>query len=65
MLDEATAALDEKSQGIVQQTLEGVMRRCTSIVIAHRLSGMTTCDRLIRISEGVAMDQDKMKHLSN
>jgi ABC-type multidrug transport system fused ATPase/permease subunit len=53
VLDEATSALDENSQKVVQLALDKVMKECTSIVIAHRLSTLSKCDRVVRISEGI------------
>lgn len=56
ILDEATSALDENSQKVVQEALDTVMLRCTSIVIAHRLSTLSKCDRIVRIERGVIVD---------
>lgn len=62
ILDEATSALDEGSQKIVQEALDTVMTKCTSIVIAHRLSTLNKCDRIVRIERGViAEDIDNRK----
>ena len=52
-MDEATSALDEMCQRQVQDALDKVMRGRTSIVIAHRLSTVSKCDRVIVIKEGV------------
>jgi ABC-type multidrug transport system fused ATPase/permease subunit len=52
ILDEATSALDEKSQEIVQQALEEAMKGRTSIVIAHRLSTVKKCDRIVVLHNG-------------
>lgn len=52
ILDEATSALDERSQKVVQKTLDIVTKRCTSIVIAHRLTTLSKCDRIIKIVNG-------------
>lgn len=56
VLDEATSALDENSQKIVQDALDNVMQKCTSIVIAHRLSTLAKCDRIVRIERGVIVE---------
>jgi ATP-binding cassette, subfamily B (MDR/TAP), member 1 len=55
VLDEATSALDENSQKVVQGALDKVMKECTSIVIAHRLSTLSKCDRVVRIAEGIIL----------
>jgi ATP-binding cassette subfamily B (MDR/TAP) protein 1 len=55
-LDEATSALDEKSQEIVQQALERAMKGRTSIVIAHRLSTVKNCDKIIVLHNGKVVE---------
>lgn len=64
ILDEATSALDEKSQEIVQQALERAMVGRTSIVIAHRLSTVKKCDRIIVINNGRAVEEGTYDELS-
>ena len=51
-LDEATSALDNKTENEVLQALDLVGRRCTTIVIAHRLSTVRKCDRIYEIHDG-------------
>ena len=54
-LDEATSALDNISQHIVVENLAKL--RCTRIVIAHRMSTIQQCNRIIVLKEGrVAAD---------
>lgn len=64
ILDEATSALDEKSQEIVQEALETAMEGRTSIVIAHRLSTVKKCDRIIVINQGQVLEQGTYDALS-
>jgi len=52
VLDEATSALDNKTEHDVMQALELVGRRCTMVVIAHRLSTVKKCDRIFEIADG-------------
>ena len=52
ILDEATSALDNKTESEVMQALEIVGRRCTTIVIAHRLSTVRKCDQVFEVSDG-------------
>lgn len=52
ILDEATSALDEQSQEIVQQALDRAMEGRTSIVIAHRMSTVQKCNRIIVVHKG-------------
>ena len=64
ILDEATSALDEKSQEIVQQALELAMEGRTSIVIAHRLSTVKKCDRIVVINNGKVVEEGTYSALS-
>jgi ABC-type multidrug transport system fused ATPase/permease subunit len=64
ILDEATSALDEKSQEIVQQALEKAMEGRTSIVIAHRLSTVKRCDRIVVLHNGHVIEEGTYTSLS-
>ncbi|KZR68544.1 Lipid A export ATP-binding/permease protein MsbA [Prochlorococcus marinus str. MIT 1313] len=52
VLDEATSALDNKTEHDVMQALDIVGRRCTTIVIAHRLSTVKKCDQIYEMANG-------------
>ena len=52
VLDEATSALDNRTESEVIQSLDIIGRRCTTLVIAHRLSTVKKCDRIYEFSEG-------------
>ncbi|OGM08173.1 hypothetical protein A2159_01685 [Candidatus Woesebacteria bacterium RBG_13_34_9] len=52
ILDEATSSLDSRSEILVQQGLERLMKGRTSIIIAHRLSTITDADKILVISGG-------------
>lgn len=47
ILDEATSALDNITEKEVQENLEEYMKDCTVIQIAHRLTTLKNCDRII------------------
>ena len=57
ILDEATSALDEESQRKVQGALDNIMVDRTSIVIAHRLSTVEKCDRILVLESGVLVEE--------
>lgn len=57
LLDEATAALDSKSESIVQNSLERLMKNRTTVVIAHRLSTIINADRIYVFNEGEIVEQ--------
>jgi ABC-type multidrug transport system fused ATPase/permease subunit len=52
ILDEPTSALDVRSEHLVRTTLLGLRERMTVIVIAHRLSTLDICDRIMVIQSG-------------
>lgn len=52
ILDEATSALDTLTEGIIQQSLDQLMKNRTTLVIAHRLSTLLTMDRIIVFDRG-------------
>lgn len=52
LLDEATSHLDAASEQIIQRCLTTFMRTCTTIVIAHRLSTVLSCDRILVMKNG-------------
>jgi ABC-type multidrug transport system fused ATPase/permease subunit len=55
LLDEATSALDSKAEAVVQEALDKMIDEqasgCT-LIIAHRLSTLKTCDRIIVMDKG-------------
>ena len=68
VLDEATSALDNKTEYDVMQALDLVGRRCTTIVIAHRLSTVRKCDRIFEVDHGrikAAGDYETLCRLSD
>ena len=50
MLDEATSALDNMTQKHVSDSLEKL--KCTRVVVAHRLSTVRHCDRILVVDDG-------------
>jgi ATP-binding cassette subfamily B protein len=52
VLDEATSALDTESERIVQQALESLIQRRTTIAIAHRLSTIRNADVIFAVENG-------------
>ncbi len=56
ILDDATSALDSKTEANVQAALERLMRGRTSFVIAHRLSTIMNADRIIVMEGGRIVD---------
>jgi ABC-type multidrug transport system fused ATPase/permease subunit len=52
VLDEPTSALDLLSEARIQQTLRALHRKVTLVVVAHRLSTVAECDKVMVLSEG-------------
>ncbi|NUS59708.1 MAG: ATP-binding cassette domain-containing protein, partial [Lysobacter sp.] len=57
ILDEATAALDNESERLVQDALEHLMPDRTTLVIAHRLSTIEHADQVLVLDEGRLVEQ--------
>ena len=55
VLDEATSSIDAKTEKLVQQGLQALLKGRTSFIIAHRLSTIKNCDRIMYLSDkGIA-----------
>ncbi len=52
ILDEATSSLDSKSERMVQEALERLMKGRTTLIIAHRLSTIQSVNQIVTIEDG-------------
>ena len=57
LLDEATSALDAESETLVQGALARLMQGRTTLVIAHRLATVLSCDRILVLDHGHIVEQ--------
>jgi ATP-binding cassette subfamily B (MDR/TAP) protein 1 len=64
LLDEATSALDEESQRKVQNALGKCMVGRTSIVVAHRLTTVEKCNRIVVIADGKVAEEGTFDELT-
>jgi ATP-binding cassette subfamily B protein len=55
VLDEATSALDTRTEEAVMEAVEGLSRDLTMVMIAHRLSTVQRCDRVVRLDHGAVV----------
>jgi ATP-binding cassette subfamily B protein len=52
VLDEATSAVDPATEARVQEALERIQAGRTTVIVAHRLATVRTCDRIYVLSAG-------------
>ena len=57
LLDEATSSLDAESETQVAAALADLMRERTTIVIAHRLATVLSCDRILVMEDGRIVEE--------
>jgi ATP-binding cassette subfamily B protein/subfamily B ATP-binding cassette protein MsbA len=63
ILDEPTSALDVTTERLVMAGIERLMAGRTTFIIAHRLSTVRQCDRIIVLREGVIAEEGKLSEL--
>ncbi|OWY50925.1 P-loop containing nucleoside triphosphate hydrolase protein [Alternaria alternata] len=63
ILDEATSAIDVRTERIVQQALDRVSKNRTTIVIAHRLSTIRRADKIVVLRRGQLVEQGTHEEL--
>jgi ATP-binding cassette subfamily B protein len=57
LLDEATSSLDSESETLVQAALTRLMQGRTTLVIAHRLATVLSCDRILVLDQGHIVEE--------
>ena len=65
LLDEATSSLDSESESIIQQAIENLTKNKTTIIIAHRLSTVMNCDKILVFENGQIIEEGKHEFLVN
>ena len=63
LLDEATASVDNQTEQLIQQALDGLMKNRTSIVIAHRLTTIEQADRIYVLDQGRVIEEGTYQEL--
>jgi subfamily B ATP-binding cassette protein HlyB/CyaB len=57
ILDEATSALDAESEDVIQRNLHVIAKDRTVIIIAHRLSAVRQCHRIVTVEAGAITEE--------
>ena len=57
LLDEATSSLDAENETLVQSALTRLMQERTTLVIAHRLATVLSCDRILVLDQGQIVEE--------
>ena len=63
IFDEATSALDAMSERIVQQSIDDAANGKTAIIIAHRLSTVKNCDKILVFRHGILLAEGSHEQL--
>ena len=64
IFDEATSALDNKNEAIIQKNIEEAFKDKTIISIAHRLTTLKNCDRILVFDKGKIVQEGVFDKLS-
>lgn len=57
ILDEATSSIDTETEKIIQNKMKDILEGKTSIIVAHRLSTIKHCDKIVLIENGNILEQ--------
>jgi len=63
ILDEATSSLDNESEKQIQQVIENLKNKVTVFLIAHRLSTVTNCTKLLVLQGGKIIEEGTPQNL--
>jgi ATP-binding cassette subfamily B protein len=63
ILDEPTSALDVATEALIMEAMDDLMKGRTTFIIAHRLSTVRRCDRIVVLSDGAIAEQGTFAEL--
>ena len=65
IFDEATSALDNETENEVMKAIEGLGGKITILIIAHRLSTLKTCNRVVKLDKNNVINIGSYKEIEN
>lgn len=65
ILDEATSALDNQTEAAIMDAINALSKNITLIIIAHRLTTLSKCDKIIKLKKGEIVEQGKYDKMIN
>lgn len=63
VLDEATSSVDARTEQVLQQAVDSLMEGRTSFIVAHRLSTIQKCDKIMFIADGAIAESGTHEEL--
>ena len=63
LLDEATSALDKDNEEIIKNSLNKLMKNRTCLIVAHRLSTIINCDKILFLLNGEIVEEGTHEEL--
>ncbi len=63
IFDEATSALDAESEKVVQEAIDSSLLKKTAVIVAHRLSTITSCDEIYVFDRGSIVESGTHREL--
>lgn len=63
IFDEATSALDSETESEVMQAIDGLSKDLTILIVAHRITTLKKCDKIIRLDSGKVISTTKYEEL--
>lgn len=63
VLDEALSAVDAENEAVIQEALDRLMAERTVLILAHRLSSIIDCDRILALDQGRIVESGRHQEL--